>query len=54
MNNFCLGWSCDLRETCKKYIPNVQIEPGHVRYFLPLIVGEHCEHYERVDDEREI
>lgn len=55
MNNLCLGWFCDLREACAKYIPNVQMKPGQITYFLPLNVGEHCEYFRRVaGDGREI
>lgn len=45
MNNLCLGWACDTRDRCKRYIPNVTIEEGYTRYFLPFQTGEFCEHY---------
>lgn len=50
MNNLCLGWACDLRETCTNYIPNAELEPGHIRYFLPLNTGEFCEQFKRCEN----
>jgi hypothetical protein len=50
MNNLCLGWSCDHRETCQKYIPNAVLEEGYTRYFLPLSTGEHCESFSKIRD----